>query len=96
MKIELIVKEVGKFNDYVLIDKLKDKLYTAYFEFYGVPQLCVNDKIIVEEDILNRKSANYVMPCAFELLTDGCQVKSKDLAVAQIKDKEYKLKRVYG
>ncbi len=96
MKVEFLVTETGEYNSYVLFDKDKNKTYKVYFELYDVPPLEVNDKICIEENLLNRRNANYAMPCAFEVFNNKTYVKEKDLAIVKKGNKEYKLKRVYG
>jgi hypothetical protein len=97
---KLTIKEINKFNEYVLEDKDKNN-YSLIMEFYDVQKPEVGDTLLLHENLLNKNSAEYSQPYSFGALDNKCGREKSLLTETEIiglqyKNKKIMLKRIYG
>lgn len=97
MDLNLKIKEIKKFNQYILQDTKTKKQYSLILEFYKVDAPKVNDMILLNEDLVNPKNEWFSQPYTFEVLdADEFNINQRDIAGLITRDKKYILKRIYG
>ena len=86
-------------NNAYVISREKEK-HEVVFEFVGIDAPKKGDKIIIHQDLLNKYSASYTQPYAFELaevnpkvVTEG---NDREYIIISTDNKIYTLKRIYG
>lgn len=96
MDLSLKIRQINKFNEYILQDVKTKKTHRLILEFYGInPKL--GDIILLNEKLLDPKSDLYVQSYAFEKLNEiENNFDETDLAGLMSNDKKYILKRMYG
>ncbi len=96
--VELIIKEINKNNQFILLDNKTEEAYFLFFEFYNVqPEL--GDKLIISRDLLNRFSPFFAQPYAFDVLDEKSiigDIKAQDKACLIKNNCKIYLIRVYG
>ena len=97
--ISCVVNRVLNNNTYVLNDKYQN--YEIVFEFYGLDNLSVGDKLLINSKLLDKNSRFYTQPYAFEVQKDYDAELVKELndieyIVVKKANKNYVLKRIYG
>lgn len=99
--IHLIIDKIKDFNIYVLKEENGTRTYEIMFEFYGDIKPEIGDKILIDSELLNRYSAYFVQPYAYEVyegedLTKKQDFDTKNYSVLYTKDKTIILKRLFG
>lgn len=96
MDMSLKIKQINKFNEYILQDVKTKKMHRLILEFYRIEPK-VDDLIVINEKLLDPKSDLYIQSYAFEELGEiESNLDETDLAGLITKDKKYILKRMYG
>ena len=96
MQVSLKIKQINKFNEYILQDVKTKKKHRLILEFYGINPN-VGDLIMINEKLLDPKSELYIQSYAFEKLDEiENNLDETDLAGLMSNDKKYVLKRMYG
>ena len=92
----LKIKQINKFNEYILQDVKTKKMHRLILEFYKIEPK-VGDLIVINEKLLDPKSDLYIQSYAFEEFNEiENNLDEADLAGLITKDKKYILKRIYG
>ncbi len=92
----LKIKEIKKFNEYILQDNDSKKEYSFVLTFYDVKPK-VGDILLLNENLLNKRFEDYSDSYSFEILDDNdLDVKESNIVGFFTQDKKYLLKRVYG
>ena len=96
MDLSLKIKQINKFNEYILQDVKTKRIHRLILEFHGIDPK-VGDVILLNEKLLNPKSDLYIQSYAFEEFKEiENNLDKADLAGLITKDKKYILKRMYG
>ena len=96
MDSSLKIRQINKFNEYILQDIKTKRTHRLILEFYGINPK-VGDIILLNEELLDPKSDLYIQSYAFEKFNEiENNLDKADLAGLITKDKKYVLKRMYG
>lgn len=94
---KLTVLEIEPHNIYVFEKENKEQ-FSLQIELYGTPKLKIGDVINVCDDLLDKSSANFVQPYAFEKsdITEFSALPKHEKMIVETKDGKTLLKRIYG
>ena len=96
----LTIIECKPHNIYVLQNGSKQN-FKLGFEFFGTDKPKVEDKILISNELLDKRSKNFCIPYAFEKTTEFTPQQIKELnnpefIVLRTNNKNIGFKRIYG
>ena len=96
MDSSLKIKQMNKFNEYILQDVNTKRTHRLILEFHGIDPK-VGNVILLDGKLSNPKSDLYIQLYEFEEFNEiENNLDKADLAGLIAKDKKYVLKRMYG
>lgn len=93
---KLKVIDIKEYGEYLFENEKGEKL-SLILEFYGVGNLEINDKLLINKKLLDRSSELFVQPYAFTRYDESdSRLIEEDIAGMIKGGKHIALKRVYG
>ncbi len=97
--VSMIIKNIGKFNLYTLLDEKTQTQQTFTLEFFDGVSPKVNDKLIMPESLVDNTSRDYANMYSFGKMDNECgklKPTPNEIITLCTEQEEIVLKRIYG